>query len=247
MAGSVTHFEVNTPDNAKAAKFYGELFGWHTQAMGPDMGNYVIVDTHAGSGINGGLGLTESGTTSMVYIEVDDIPATFATVEGLGGARRDGPLEVPNVVALAYFTDPAGNVVGLSQDLSGGASPGVSPGSNPAVAWFELYGPDVEALCAFYRSAFGWEIHESDAGGYRYGELHPADAKGIGGGITGGTGRQPETIVWALVNDIEEYLERAESLGGKRLGDATQVNENLWVAKFVDDQGATFGLFRSTR
>src|SRR2546423_14516972 len=54
MADPVVWFEVTGPDPEGAAKFYGELFGWHAQPI-PDM-DYLPVDTHAGRGINGGVG-----------------------------------------------------------------------------------------------------------------------------------------------------------------------------------------------
>src|SRR5258706_3669933 len=41
----VIHFEMPADDRARMAKFYTEVFGWHTQMMGPDMGDYVVVAT----------------------------------------------------------------------------------------------------------------------------------------------------------------------------------------------------------
>ncbi len=41
----VVHFEMPYEDRDRMASFYAKAFGWHTQAMGPEMGNYVVVMT----------------------------------------------------------------------------------------------------------------------------------------------------------------------------------------------------------
>jgi predicted enzyme related to lactoylglutathione lyase len=41
----VVHFEMPYDDRQRMAKFYGAAFGWQTQMLGEDMGNYVIATT----------------------------------------------------------------------------------------------------------------------------------------------------------------------------------------------------------
>ena len=38
----VVHFEMPFDDRQRMAKFYEPAFGWTTQAMGPEMGDYVV-------------------------------------------------------------------------------------------------------------------------------------------------------------------------------------------------------------
>ena len=41
----VVHFEIPAEDRQRMAKFYQDAFGWQTQMLGEEMGNYVISTT----------------------------------------------------------------------------------------------------------------------------------------------------------------------------------------------------------
>jgi predicted enzyme related to lactoylglutathione lyase len=49
----------------------------------------------------------------MIYLGVADINATLEKIAAHGGAAASPRMEVPGVVVLAIFTDPAGNRMGL--------------------------------------------------------------------------------------------------------------------------------------
>ena len=76
--------------------------------------------------------------------------------------------------------------------------------------------------------------------------LHGAIDTG-GAGARGGIGStpdgQPHVTIYALVDDLQKYLERAESLGGKTIMQPMQVDEHTHIAVFVDPQATTFGLY----
>ena len=42
---SVVHFEMPYDDRERMAKFYQSAFGWQTQMLGEEMGNYVLATT----------------------------------------------------------------------------------------------------------------------------------------------------------------------------------------------------------
>jgi uncharacterized protein len=70
MANPVVHFEIGAADDGPLVKFYGELFGWGLRAV--PGGNYSLVDTRGGGGINGGIGRSQTGHAwSAFYVEVD--------------------------------------------------------------------------------------------------------------------------------------------------------------------------------
>ena len=46
------------------------------------------------------------------YVQVDDIPATLAKVDSLGGKTIVPPVTIPNGT-FAWFADPEGNTIGL--------------------------------------------------------------------------------------------------------------------------------------
>jgi uncharacterized protein len=41
----VVHFEMPYDNRVRMAKFYESAFGWRTQMLGEDMGNYVLATT----------------------------------------------------------------------------------------------------------------------------------------------------------------------------------------------------------
>jgi predicted enzyme related to lactoylglutathione lyase len=41
----VVHFEMPAEDRKRMADFYTKVFGWKTEQLGEDMGNYVLVTT----------------------------------------------------------------------------------------------------------------------------------------------------------------------------------------------------------
>ena len=42
---SVVHFETPAEDKKRMTDFYTKAFGWKTQQLGEDMGNYVLAIT----------------------------------------------------------------------------------------------------------------------------------------------------------------------------------------------------------
>jgi len=116
MPNPVVHFEFISPEAPKLQKFFGEVFGWKINADNPM--NYGMVDTGVTDhGIQGGIGAPSAiGQAHVaIYIEVADIDATLAKVSAAGGKIVMPKMSIPNGPTLAQFTDPAGNIVGLTQ------------------------------------------------------------------------------------------------------------------------------------
>lgn len=93
----VVHFEMGYDDQARMVKFYETAFGWKTQAMGPEMGNYVIAETaetddnrmvKRPGAINGGFYKKTDSPRSQapsVVIAVNNIQAAIQAVKEAGG------------------------------------------------------------------------------------------------------------------------------------------------------------------
>lgn len=240
----VVHFELNAADASALNTFYSALFGWHVESM-PEMG-YEMVDPHAGGGIGGGFAKTDDAQQAVVfYVAADDLKATLAKAESLGAKTVVPITEIPNVVTFAQFADPSGNIVGLVWNDPAQAGQGPSSGSNPPVGWFEIMSPDAKALWRFYTDLFGWEIKGGSMGEGIYGEVDTKAGTGINGGI-GAHDDHKQVTVYAEVSDIQTYLDKAESLGGKTLMGPMKVSDGLQVGMFADTQGVPFGLFQST-
>jgi len=116
MGQPVAFFEVISPDQERAQKFYAELFGWQVNAD-PAMGGYAMVDTGAGEGaVGGGIGASsEPGDAGVkIYMRVDDLETYLGRAEQQGGRRVMPPMELPGGFGtIAVIADPDGNRVGL--------------------------------------------------------------------------------------------------------------------------------------
>jgi predicted enzyme related to lactoylglutathione lyase len=104
----IVHFEIGGTDTAKAAEFYGKMFGW-SFAEGPV--KYV-----EGAGLRGHLSALghEPHNYNLVYVGVGDIAAAVAQATALGGKTLLGPIPLPNG-AFAWIQDPTGTTIGLWQ------------------------------------------------------------------------------------------------------------------------------------
>ncbi len=112
MPNPVVHFEIQAKDAKGMQEFYSRLFGWHIDDNNPM--NYGMVDTHAEGGINGGIGPAPEGTSRVTfYAQVDDLQAYLDKAERLGGKTVMPPTEIPDIVTLAMFSDPEGNLIGM--------------------------------------------------------------------------------------------------------------------------------------
>ena len=111
MPNPVIHWEILAKDAKKLHDFYGNLFDWKVDANNPM--EYGLVDTGTERGINGGIPLDDSTQKVRIFVEVNDLQAYLDKAERLGGTTVMPPTEIPNMVTMAMFTDPEGNVTGL--------------------------------------------------------------------------------------------------------------------------------------
>src|SRR6266511_2663885 len=110
---------------------------------------YTMIDTGAGSGINGGIGRSSDGTPWVsFYVAADDPQATLDRAVSLGGTMVVPVTEIPNAGTFAMFNDPDGNIVGII-NLGGTAGGPPSEGDGVAVDWFEVLGSDAERTQRF--------------------------------------------------------------------------------------------------
>jgi uncharacterized protein len=123
----VVHFEMPAEDRKRMADFYSGVFGWQTQMMGEDMGNYVTVATteidESGrpkmpGAINGGFypkSADMPNPVPSIVIAVDNIKESMKKVASAGGKVLGEPVDIPMVGAYVSFIDTEGNRVSLLQ------------------------------------------------------------------------------------------------------------------------------------
>lgn len=122
----VVHFEMPAGDIKRMTNFYNHAFGWQTQMLGEEMGNYVLVTTSLGDEngrpkdagmINGGFypKNESSGQYPSLVIAVDDIKESMRDIENAGGKVLGEPMEIPGYGLYISFTDTENNRVSLMQ------------------------------------------------------------------------------------------------------------------------------------
>jgi predicted enzyme related to lactoylglutathione lyase len=120
----VVHFEMPAEDRKRMSEFSSKTFGWQTQQLGPEMGNYVLAMTTESDDngpkkpgtINGGF-FTKSDDMPAQYpsvvIAVDDIGQSMKKVAQSGGRVLGEPMDIPGVGKYVSFFDTEGNRVSM--------------------------------------------------------------------------------------------------------------------------------------
>ena len=112
MVGSFVHIEIKVKDLKIARDFYGKIFGWKFEDMGPE---YLVFKT--GNGVGGGLVLSKetwSDGPFLLHIEVVDIPAILKQTASSGGKVVKEKTEIGGGFGYYALTrDPSGNLIGL--------------------------------------------------------------------------------------------------------------------------------------
>lgn len=125
----VVHFEMPFEDRDRAAKFYSTAFGWKAQLMGPEMGDYAVMQTSETDTkgmiketgrINGGMfKKTPENPNPSIVIAVPDIKAAIEKVKAAGGTvsftENGEPMNIPGIGLYIGITDTEGNRVSMLQ------------------------------------------------------------------------------------------------------------------------------------
>jgi predicted enzyme related to lactoylglutathione lyase len=109
------------------------------------------------------------------------------------------------------------------------------------VIHFEIMGGKGNELDTFYRDLFGWNINSNNP--MKYGIVETGGAAGgINGGVGPGNDGSKRVSVYALVEGLQEALDRAERLGGKTVLPPTEVPGGPKLAMFADPAGNITGV-----
>ena len=104
MAYPIVFFDLAGPDDAALTSFYSSVFGWEIDEAGQFS---VPVATPLSATIR------KDPTEKRIYVGVPDVTAALSLIEQSGGSVDVPRFEVPGVVVLGLFQDPAGNPMGL--------------------------------------------------------------------------------------------------------------------------------------
>ena len=124
----VVHFEMPAEDRKRMAKFYTSAFGWQTQMLGEDMGNYVLATTTAEVDKKGrpkkrALSMAvfipkvtiSRHNTHRWLLQLIDIKKSMNKVTKAGGKVIGEPMEIPGFGMYVSFFDTEGNRVSIME------------------------------------------------------------------------------------------------------------------------------------
>jgi predicted enzyme related to lactoylglutathione lyase len=114
----------------------------------------------------------------------------------------------------------------------------------PKIIHFEIPVDEPERAIKFYTEVFGWKIEKMSGSQMEYWTVNAGDIKepGINGAMM--TRGQDECVVDVIgVTDIDEYIKKIKSGGGKILRSKTAVHGVGYMAYFGDTEGNKLGIF----
>lgn len=104
MPQPIVFFDIAGPDDATLKTFYSSVFDWK-----PDQAGQISIPVTAP--IQGTI--RKDPAEKRIYIGVQDVAASLTRIETAGGTVDAPRFEVPGMVVLGLFKDPAGNPMGL--------------------------------------------------------------------------------------------------------------------------------------
>ena len=119
----------------------------------------------------------------------------------------------------------------------------------PRVVHFDIHADDPERAMRFYGELFGWQFppYFPDYWGVVTGE---DGTPGINGGLARRRGERPPVgqpvssyVCTVDVSSIDEYVARAQELGGAIAEPKTAIAGMAWLAYCFDTEGNIFGMY----
>jgi uncharacterized protein len=250
--GTFSFADVMTSDVEGAKSFYTEFFGWSAETLRAGEDSEYTLFSKDGAPVAGTFALRpeqrEQGIPPnwVSYINVDDVDKTTELAREAGGMILVEPNEIADAGRMSVVGDPQGAAVCLWEPRGHfGAGIVNEPG---ALSWNELRSPDPSAVKDFYANVLGWTYQETDmGGGLTYTSIRVGE-KSNGGMIPSavlGGDMPPHWGVYFAVENTDDEVKRAESLGGKVLAPPMDVPMGRF-APLVDPQGAAFSIFSGT-
>lgn len=241
-AGRFVWRELVTPNTDKAGAFYEALFGWSRASMEMPVGTYTIFK-NGEEDVAGLVAPQMDGVPShwLDYITVDDVAASRAQVEKLGGKAITEVIEF-SAGTFSVVTDPAGAVFGLFKGTEEGATDTDREPPIGTFCWSHLRTKDAQGTLGFYSEIFGWKAVEH--GGMTFlnrGEKTIASVEQLGKD-------DPAPSHWlkyVAVEDTDVSYAKANRLGAQTVVPPTTMEGMGRFAVLSDPTGGIFALWKN--
>jgi predicted enzyme related to lactoylglutathione lyase len=234
-----------TSDLDRARSFYGDVFGWTSEASGEEYGGYVNFskDGHLVAGCMAGDGTNGVNDIWSIYLATADAEALTAAARANGGDVIVPAMAVGPLGTMAVLVDPGQASIGAWQPAE---HKGFGEYGEPGTpSWFELHTRDYDAAVAWYRTVFGWKTETmSDTDEFRYTTLGSGDDALAG--IMDASAFLPEGVPahWSVyfgTDDTDKSLEIIVDLGGA-VEDPAEDTPYGRLATATDPMGGRFKL-----
>ena len=239
--------DLVTSDVAKAADFYGKVFGWTFETYGgdDDLDTYTLV---LADGLPiGGMVFDERAIKDakpsarwIPFVSVADVAAAAAAVTQRGGTAVLAPVMLGERGMTAVFKDPEGALFGAVHSRNGDPAD-YAPDPNEWL-WLDLWSADVDKATAFYAAVVGYTSVPLEGDALRHG-VHLVSGGFARAGIMEKRDERV-TAAWlpyVLVTDVTDAAEKARAAGGRVLFEPVG-HKQAKVAIIADPTGAAVGV-----
>jgi predicted enzyme related to lactoylglutathione lyase/predicted CoA-binding protein len=228
--GKICYVEIPADDIAKSAAFYSEVFGWNVRTRGDGLLAFDDgINEVSGTWVTGRKKHSEAGF--IVSIMVDSVAETMKKINDRG-CPIIKQMNLSENEIIAWFNDPAGNLLGLYQHPGGG---------NGKICYIEIPANDIPKSANFYEAVFGWPIRGDDHGNAAF-----DDGVGIVSGIWTNQYKpstEPGLMVYLMMDSVEETMDAIIANGGK-IVQSIGMDVLEITARFSDPFGNVFGLYQ---
>ncbi len=242
--------ELATSNQAGAETFYASLFDWTMAVtpMGPDA-HYTIFlkdgnPAAAGAALMPDVAAQGVPPHWLSYVSTDDVDASVAHAQTLGGTLLAGPFDVMEHGRMAVLADPTGASFALWQAKR---HPGVGVlDEDRTLVWTELVTDDTAKAATFYGGLFGWTRESWASSEMDYSILKRGAAMAAGlMAKTPDMGPVPNHwMPYFGTADCAATVKKAASLGGACIVEPMAVPGVGTMAVLADPQGAHFSVMQ---
>lgn len=248
VPGTVSWFDLTTPNIEEARKFYGALFGWEFDVGPAESGFHT--NCRVGDRMAAGMGQPPPGSPFpsawTVFFATEDIDADAARVKENGGQVFVGPMDVFGAGKMAVGSDPTGAMFGLWEPITHHGAGVVD--QHGAMAWSEANTRDAEKTRDFYAATFRLEARPMEMPGHVYYTFHK-DSKTVGGALQMDEKWPAEVpshwLPYFGVDSTDDAVKTINENGGKVLHGPFNSPYGR-IAVVMDPFGASFAVIQSS-
>ncbi|MGC4935064.1 VOC family protein [Gordonia sp. DT30] len=227
--GDIVYMSLQTPDRARAARFYGTVLGWEY-----DPQTRQVTNIGHRLGIFDGDGYGPAGTLYCVYA-VDDFDRARADILAAGGRAGEVSTVARDGYRVMEATDDEGTAFAVHVPGTAEPRPDQHPRTPGAMSYLTVHTPDSARFRDFYGRVLDWRFTAGRIGdGWEVDGAHPQV------GIAGGADRTMTVPMWNVA-DIDAAVARVRTAGGTVLDEPERQAYGM-TARCTDDQGAQFYL-----